>query len=102
MTNIIPMPKEKKTAPSRKISKANKGNKTHKVKKIKGNKEGTEERVALIDSIKLTQGLLKEAYSCFHQTTDPDLLESYVYEINALKARHNYLSKQLRDKESWN
>lgn len=58
--------------------------------------ESTSQRMDLIDSIKLTQGLLKEAYSSFHQATDPDLVESYVYEINALKARHNYLSKQLR------
>ncbi len=63
----------------------------------KKRQEAAMERTDLIDSIKLTQGLLKEAYSCFHQTSDPDLLESYVYEINALKARHNYLSKQLRE-----
>lgn len=54
-------------------------------------------RVALIDSIKTTQNLLKQAHTAFQQATDPDLVESYVYEINALKARHNYLSKQLRD-----
>lgn len=59
-------------------------------------KQETESRVALIDNIKHTQGLLKEAYHCFQLTTDPDMIESYIYEINALQARHNYLSKQLR------
>lgn len=81
MPNIIPMPKEKR--PSRLIKKKK--------------QPQTTSQEDLIASIKLTQGLLKEAYSCFHQTIDPDLLESYVFEINALKARHNYLSKQLRE-----
>ncbi len=58
-----------------------------------------QQRVALIESIKSTQNLLKHAHSAFQEATDPDLVESYVYEINALKARHNYLSKQLRDWE---
>lgn len=87
MPIIIPMPKEKKPSPSRHKKRVKK---KQAVVKDQGDQD-------LIASIKLTQGLLKEAYSCFHQTSDPDLLESYVYEINALKARHNYLSKQLRD-----
>lgn len=89
MTNILPFPREKAPKPpSRK-------------RKKQQVKDQTQERVALIDSIKLTQGLLKEAYASFHQATDPDLVESYVYEINALKARHNFLSKQLREPEHY-
>lgn len=86
MTSIISLPQGKV-----------KRDQKHQSKKQRKGKVVQDQRVDLIDSIKLTQNRLKQAYSCFHQTTDPDLVDSYVYEINALKARHNYLSKQLRE-----
>lgn len=58
--------------------------------------DATKQQQALIDSIKATQDQLKQAYASFNQATDPDLIDSYVYEINALQSRHNYLSKLLR------
>ena len=32
---------------------------------------------------------LAAAYSCFNNTSDPELAEAYIYEINALRARYD-------------
>ena len=39
---------------------------------------------------------INQAYGCFNQTSDGDLIESYVFEINALQARYNYLLRRLK------
>lgn len=69
---------------------------SRKTRKIQA-EERSQTRNALIDAIKATELMLKQAYSCFNQSTDPDLVESYVYEINALQSRHNYLTRKLRE-----
>lgn len=43
-----------------------------------------------------TQGALERAYDGFNRTADSDLLEAYVYEINALRHRYSYLLKEVR------
>lgn len=87
MTNILTLPTAPKEKPGKIFSLS---------KRKYLAKQEAESRVELIDSIKLTQNLLKQAYHSFQLTTDPDMIESYIYEINALQARHNFLSKQLR------
>ena len=42
---------------------------------------------------------LAAARSGFDQTADRDLLEYYLYEINALRAKHTYLLRQMRSLE---
>lgn len=44
-------------------------------------------------------GAIQAARTGFNQTNDPNLLEYYLYEVNALQARHAYLFRQLR--EQW-
>ena len=39
---------------------------------------------------------LNQAYTAFNMADDADLVESCVFEINALKARYNYLLKQVK------
>ncbi len=46
-----------------------------------------------------TQGALERAYNGFNRAADGDLIESYVYEINALQRRYSYLLKQVRQLE---
>lgn len=94
MTNILTLPKEK-SAHFRDKSQVSGSVLRKKHRKFMA-KEDARRRVALIDSIKLTQNLLREAHHNFRESTDPDLVEAYIYEINALQSRHNYLSKQLR------
>ena len=54
------------------------------------------ERRALMSSLSRTRAQINQAYGCFNQTSDGDLIESYVFEINALQARYNYLLRRLK------
>lgn len=63
-------------------------------------KEGQEAREALMESMRATQSALSRAYDGFNRTADADLIESYVYEINALQSRYSYLLRQVRQLES--
>ena len=43
--------------------------------------------------------LLNQAYCGFNTHSDPDLVESYVFEINALQSRYSYLVRRMKDLE---
>lgn len=58
-----------------------------------------EERRDLISSLSHTRALINQAYSGFNMASDSDLIESYVFEINALQARYNYLLRRVKDLE---
>ena len=58
-----------------------------------------EERRDLISSLSHTRTLINQAYSGFNMARDSDLIESYVFEINALQARYNYLLRRVKDLE---
>lgn len=55
-----------------------------------------EERQALVASLQTTRALINQAYSGFNTASDHDLIDSYVYEINALQARYNYLLRRVK------
>ena len=42
------------------------------------------------------QGDLAQAYRQFDQALDPELVESCIYQIKALKARYNYLLRLVK------
>ncbi len=48
--------------------------------------------VTLQDSIEKTRMALNLAYAGFDNATDTDLIDSYIYEINALQKRYRHLS----------
>lgn len=56
-----------------------------------------EEKQALMEGLIRTRTLIAQAYSCFNSTRDPDLIESYVFEINALQARYSYLLRRVKE-----
>lgn len=56
-----------------------------------------EERTALMEGLARTRRLIAQAYSSFNSTHDPDLIESYVFEINALQARYSYLLRRVKE-----
>ena len=58
------------------------------------------ERQTLLEGLGQTRTLIAQAYSGFNSTCDPDLIESYVFEINALQARYNYLLRRVKDIEA--
>jgi len=57
------------------------------------------ERDSLIEELLQTQRSLSEANARFDMATQPELIEQCVYEINALKARHAYYIRVLREEE---
>ncbi len=58
-----------------------------------------DERSALVSSLAHTRTLINQAYGSFNAVDDGDLIESYVYEINALQARYNYLLRRVKELE---
>lgn len=59
-----------------------------------------EERRELLRSLAHTRTLINQAYGGFNTTSDSDLIESYVFEINALQARYNYLLRRVKSLEA--
>lgn len=76
---------------------------TQTIRKISLRKGGLspaqEERQALLEGLERTKVLIRQAYACFNRESDPDLIESYVFEINALQSRYSYLLKRVREME---
>ena len=58
-----------------------------------------EEMAVLKEGLERTRTLINKAYSGFNATKDPDLIESYVFEINALQARYTYLLRRVKELE---
>ena len=57
------------------------------------------ERQELMDGLAQTRVQINQAYACFNRESDPDLIESYVFEINALQSRYSYLLRRVRELE---
>ena len=55
---------------------------------------------ALVDSLSSTQREIDAAYNRFNFATDPDLIDSCVYEINSLQCRYNYLLHKIKTRDS--
>ena len=58
-----------------------------------------EARRELMSSLAHTRALINQAYGGFNTTSDSDLIESYVFEINALQARYSYLLRRVKELE---
>ena len=54
------------------------------------------ERRELKDVMAQTRVEINQAYAGFNLQTDPDLVDSYVYEINSLQSRYSYLVRRLK------
>ena len=58
-----------------------------------------QERQGLMESLEQTRALIAQAYAGFNSTQDTDLIESYVFEINALQSRYGYLLRRVKGLE---
>lgn len=56
-----------------------------------------EERGALLARLGETERALAAARAGFDRTADRDLMEYYLYQISALRARHSYLLGRLKE-----
>lgn len=52
------------------------------------------EKNTLLDDISKTKYALEIAYSGFDYVTEPDLIDSYIYQVNAILKRYKYLIEQ--------
>lgn len=51
----------------------------------------------LLNEIKKTKLALESAYSNFENVVDPDLIDCYIYEVNAVQKRYKFLLKQMKE-----
>lgn len=58
--------------------------------------ERQEERRQLIEGMRETRSQLNCAYAQFNSYSDPDLVDSCVYQINALQSRYSYFLRQMK------
>lgn len=52
-----------------------------------------------MDEINMTKNALDAAYSNFDNATDPDLIDCYIYKVNAEQKRYKYLLERVREYE---
>ena len=50
-------------------------------------------------SLQETQSALNSAYTAFDYASDPELTEACIFEISSLKAKMNYLVRQIKELE---
>ena len=58
------------------------------------------ERQDLLQSLAATRVQINQAYCGFDTAHDPELVESFVYEINALQSRYSYLLRRIKELEA--
>ena len=56
-------------------------------------------KLSIHEELAQTRYALEIAYSNFDNVTDPDLIDCYIYEVNALLKRYKYLIDQAADKK---
>lgn len=56
------------------------------------------ELIILRSELLEAQGDLAQAYRQFNQAVDPELVESCIYQISAVKARCNYLIRAIKER----
>lgn len=54
----------------------------------------------LLKDINETKLALESAYSNFENVVDPDLIDCYIYEVNAVQKRYKFLLKQAKELDS--
>lgn len=53
-------------------------------------------REQLLSDLALTKTALEDAYTNFENVVDPDLVDSYIYQVNAVQKRYHFLLKQMQ------
>ena len=50
----------------------------------------------LLSDLRLTKTALNDAYANFEHVVDPDLVDSWIYQVNAVQKRYRFLLKQVQ------
>lgn len=59
-----------------------------------------EHKLTLQEELAKSRFALEIAYSNFDNVTDPDLIDCYIYEVNAVMKRYKYLLEKAAETES--
>lgn len=51
---------------------------------------------SILNDIAKTRYALETAYAGFENATDPDLIDCYIYEVNAVQKKYKYLLRQIQ------
>ena len=54
----------------------------------------------LLDEINKTKIAMEAAYSNFQNVIDPDLIDSCIYELNAVQNRYKFLLRQAKETDT--
>jgi len=54
----------------------------------------------LLNDINENKLALESAYSNFENVVDPDLIDCYIYEVNAVQKRYKFLLRQAKELDS--
>ena len=57
------------------------------------------ERNALLSDLEKTKRALEVAYAGFDNVTEPDLIDCYIYELNAAQLRYQFLLRSFKKRE---
>ena len=60
-------------------------------------KKNKTEYDSLLVDIEKTKIALDSAYSNFESASDPDLIDCYIYELNAMQKRYKFLLRQVKE-----
>ncbi len=63
---------------------------------FKKNTQNNKETAIIIESVNKTKQDLDAAYNNFENVTDLDLVDCYIYEVQAIQKRYEYLLKQAK------
>ena len=64
--------------------------------------EISETKEDLLEDLKKTRYALEVAYSGFDNVTDPDLIDCYIYQVNAILKRYKFLLEKISLKDENN
>ncbi|MBQ4529437.1 MAG: YaaL family protein [Lachnospiraceae bacterium] len=68
--------------------------------KNKEKKEKNKQYSDIIHDLALTKSALDTAYSNFENVVNPDLIDCYIYEVNAVQKRYKFLLELAREMEA--
>lgn len=57
------------------------------------------QNLTIQEELLLTRNALENAYSGFDNATDPDLIDCYIYELNAVMKRYKYLLQKAAEND---
>lgn len=64
-------------------------------RELRSRRQAEEREVSALErELRETRSRLQRAYDAFDQVSDPDLIEAWIFEINAQRAKYAYLLKQ--------